>query len=158
MEKNINDGTPYDQKQSRTVQNWGKGGGIQNQNLTYGYNNMDCLFCKIVNGEINSYKIYEDDIVFVFLDINPNSAGDTLITTKKHYLDLDDIDINTLTHIMKVAKMLKLKIEEKLNCDGLTLIQNNGQMQEIKHFHLHLTPFYKNKKDKTLEEVYNLLK
>ena len=59
---------------------------------------------------------------------------------------------------MKVAKMLKLKIAEKLNCDGLTLIQNNGLIQEVKHFHLHLKPFYKNKKDKTLEEVYNLLK
>ncbi len=119
---------------------------------------MDCLFCKIVNGEINSYNIYEDDIVFAFLDINPDSVGHILIVPKKHYLDLDDIDINTLTHIMKVTKMLKLKIEEKLNCDGLTLIQNSGLIQEVKHFHLHLKPFYKNKKDKTLEEVYNLLK
>lgn len=119
---------------------------------------MDCLFCKIVNGEINSYKIYEDDVVFAFLDINPDSAGHTLIIPKKHYLDLDDIDLDTLTHIMKVAKILKLRIEEKLNCDGLTLIQNNGLVQEVKHFHLHLKPFYKIKKDKTLEEVYNLLK
>lgn len=119
---------------------------------------MDCLFCKIVNGEINSYKIYEDDVVFAFLDINPKSAGHTLIIPKKHYLNLDDIDIDTLTHIFKIAKMLKIKITEILNCDGLALIQNNGEIQEVKHFHLHLIPFYKNKKDKTLEEVYNLLK
>ena len=119
---------------------------------------MDCLFCKIINKEIPSYKIYEDDIVYAFLDINPDSVGHTLIIPKKHYLDLDDIDIEILKHIMKVAKILKKRIEEKLNCDGLTLIQNSGDIQEVKHFHLHLKPFYKNKKDKTLEEVYELLK
>lgn len=119
---------------------------------------MDCLFCKIINKEIPSYKIYEDDIVYAFLDINPDSVGHTLIIPKKHYLDLDDIDINTLKHIMEIAKMLKKRIEKRLNCDGLTLIQNSGQIQEVKHFHLHLKPFYKNKKDKTLEEVYELLK
>ena len=119
---------------------------------------MDCLFCKIINKEIPSYKIYEDDVVYAFLDINPDSVGHTLIVPKKHYLDLDDIDIEILKHIMKIAKLLKKRIEEKLNCDGLTLIQNSGDIQEVKHFHLHLKPFYKNKKDKTLEEVYELLK
>ena len=119
---------------------------------------MDCLFCKIINKEIPSYKIYEDDVVYAFLDINPDSVGHTLIIPKKHYLDLDDIDIDTLKHIMEIAKILKKRIEEKLNCDGLTLIQNSGDIQEVKHFHLHLKPFYKNKKDKTLEEVYELLK
>lgn len=119
---------------------------------------MDCLFCRIINKEIPSYKIYEDEIVYAFLDINPDSVGHTLIVPKKHYLDLNDIDINTLKHIMEIAKLLKKRIEEKLNCDGLTLIQNNGEIQEIKHFHLHLKPFYINKKDKTLEEVYELLK
>ena len=119
---------------------------------------MNCLFCKIINKEIPSYKIYEDDVVYAFLDINPDSVGHTLIIPKKHYLDLDDIDIEILKHIMEVAKMLKKRIEERLNCDGLTLIQNSGDIQEVKHFHLHLKPFYKNKKDKTLEEVYELLK
>ena len=119
---------------------------------------MDCLFCKIINKEIPSYKIYEDDVVYAFLDINPDSVGHTLIIPKKHYLNLDDIDIDTLKHIMEIAKMLKKRIEEKLNCDGLTLIQNSGDIQEVKHFHLHLKPFYNNKKDKTLEEVYELLK
>ncbi len=119
---------------------------------------MDCLFCKIINKEIPSYKIYEDDVVYAFLDINPDSVGHTLIIPKKHYLDLDDIDSDTLKHIMEIAKILKKRIEEKLNCDGLTLIQNSGDIQEVKHFHLHLKPFYNNKKDKTLEEVYELLK
>lgn len=119
---------------------------------------MDCIFCKIINGEIPSSKIYEDDIVIAFLDINPDSFGHTLIIPKKHYRDLDDIDDKTLMHIMNIAKMLKKRIKEKLNCDGLTLIQNNGDVQEVKHFHLHLKPFYKNKKDKSLEEAFQLLK
>ncbi len=119
---------------------------------------MECLFCKIINKEVPSYKIYEDEVVYAFLDINPDSVGHTLIIPKKHYLDLDDIDIDTLKHIMEIAKMLKKRTEERLNCDGMTLIQNSGDIQIVKHFHLHLKPFYKNKKDKTLEEVYNLLK
>ena len=119
---------------------------------------MDCIFCKIIKGEIPSYKIYEDEVVFAFLDINPDSVGHTLIIPKEHFKDLTSIDMKTLTHILDVAKSLKLRLEEKLNCDGLTLIQNNGDIQEVKHFHLHLKPYYKNKKDKSIEEVYELLK
>ena len=117
-----------------------------------------CLFCKIVNKEIDSKIIYEDDKVVCFLDINPDCPGHSLIIPKKHFECLDDIDENTLTYIMKVSKIIKNKLETKLNCDGLTLIQNNGVVQEIKHFHLHLKPFYKNKKELNIEEVYNLLK
>lgn len=120
--------------------------------------NNDCLFCKIVSGDIPSYKIYEDELVYAFLDINPDSNGHTLIIPKKHFLDLDEIDINTLTHILEVAKKLKLRLESKLNCDGLTLIQNNGDIQEVKHFHLHLKPYYKNSKIKSVEEIYTILK
>lgn len=107
---------------------------------------MDCLFCKIVNGEIPSLKIYEDNIVLAFLDINPDSDGHTLIIPKKHYTDLDDIDLDVLKHINKTTKNIKKLLEEKLNCEGMSLLQNNGFVQEIKHYHLHLKPFYKNKK------------
>ena len=115
---------------------------------------MDCIFCKIINGEIPSYKIYEDDIVMSFLDINPTSMGHTLIIPKKHYNDLDDIDNDTLNHIMYISKLLKKKLEEKLNCDGLTLIQNNGEVQEVKHYHLHLKPYYIETKEMDIESVY----
>ena len=129
---------------------------------------MDCIFCKIVNNEIPSYKIYEDDIVLAFLDINPDSDGHTLIIPKNHYKDLDDIDDNTLIHINKVARTIKKELEEKLNCIGISLLQNNGEIQEVKHYHLHLKPFYKGKKTielikhpenvKSVEETYNILK
>jgi histidine triad (HIT) family protein len=118
--------------------------------------NMDCLFCKIVDGSIPSKKIYEDDTVLAFLDINPDSMGHTLIIPKKHFKDITDID-ETLNHIFEVAKMLKIKLEEKLGCDGVTFIQNNGDVQEIKHFHLHLKPYYKENKNLDIEKVYELL-
>lgn len=119
---------------------------------------MDCLFCKIIHGEIPSYKIYEDEKVLAFLDIHPDSMGHTLIIPKQHYQDITDIDIDTLTHILDVAKIIKQRLEEKLHCTGITLVQNNGTIQDVKHFHLHLKPHYLNKTDnKTIEEIYALL-
>lgn len=116
----------------------------------------NCIFCKIINGEIPSYKIYEDETVMAFLDISPDSNGHTLIIPKKHYKDIDDIDNQVLSHILEIAKKIKLKLEKNLNIDGLTLIQNNGDIQEIKHFHLHLKPYYKNKqKILPVEEIYS---
>ena len=119
---------------------------------------MDCLFCKIIAGDIPSYKVYEDDLALAFLDINPTSSGHTLIIPKKHFKDMDDIDIDTLNHIFKVAKKLKKVLEEKLKCDGISLCQNNGCVQDVKHFHLHLIPKYKNQSKLSLEEVYKLIK
>ena len=120
---------------------------------------MNCIFCKIIDGDINSYTIYEDDLVKSFLDINPYSNGHLLIIPKKHYKDLDDIDQSVLNHIMEVSKILKKKLEKKLNVDGLTLIENNGDIQEVKHFHLHLKPHYNNNKDIiSVKDIYNILK
>lgn len=119
---------------------------------------MNCIFCKIINNEIPSYKIYEDELVLAFLDVNPDSNGHTLIIPKEHYQDIDDINEEVLNHIMKVTKKIKSTLYEKLNCDGLTLVQNNGQVQEVKHFHLHLKPYYKESKEMSIDEIYNLLK
>lgn len=112
---------------------------------------MNCIFCKIANKEIPSFKVYEDDIVYAFLDANPDSDGHTLIIPKKHFTDLNDIDLETLNHINKVAKEIKKLLEEKLGCIGLSLLQNNGSAQEVKHYHLHLKPFYEG--IKTMELV-----
>ena len=129
---------------------------------------MDCLFCKIIKGEIPCYKIYENEFVLAFLDINPDSDGHTLIIPKEHFTDIDDIDSNTLNEIFKAAKVVKKLLEEKLHCDGLSLLQNNGCVQEVKHFHLHLKPQYNNKVSleiikhnkyiKDVKEIYELFK
>ena len=116
------------------------------------------IFCRIINGEIPSYTIYEDEIVKVFLDVNPKSNGHCLIVTKNHFKDLDDIDLNTLNHIMEVAKKNKKILEEKLNPNGIQLVQNNGSLQEVKHYHLHLIPEYDENKLDIVEDIYNKLK
>lgn len=118
----------------------------------------DCIFCKINNGDIPSNTIYEDDIVRVFLDINPVKTGHMLIIPKKHYTNLDDIEIETLTHINKIAKKMHILLKEKLNIDGMQVVQNNGILQEVLHYHMHLIPEYKEDKGLSVDEVYNILK
>lgn len=118
----------------------------------------NCIFCKIISGEIPSYKVYEDSMILAFLDVNPNSNGHTLIVPKKHYLDLLDIDEDYLNQILKLSKNLGNNLKEKLNYDGFTLIQNNGDCQEVKHFHFHLIPYYNNKLElMNIEETYKIL-
>lgn len=115
----------------------------------------NCIFCKIINKEIPSYKVYEDDKVLAFLDVNPTTYGHTLIIPKKHILDYEEIDLETLNHINQVGKEIFLKLKEKLNPSSIQLVQNNGKLQEVKHYHLHLIPHYNEEKQskENLEEV-----
>lgn len=128
---------------------------------------MDCLFCKIINGDIPSYTIYEDEIVKVFLDVNPNTKGHCLIVPKEHFTNLTDIKLPTLNHISETAKKLYPTLKEKLDCDGLTIVQNNDYGQEVKHYHMHLIPRYKNdnwhmlfnnKQEKDPKSTFEILK
>lgn len=120
---------------------------------------MNCLFCSIALGDIPSYTIYEDDIVKAFLDINPDTNGHTLIVPKKHFLDFFDMDNETITHILTVARALSKKIEQKLGANGITFVQNNGCAQDVKHFHLHLKPSYILAQEKlSVEDVFDKLK
>lgn len=126
----------------------------------------DCLFCKIIEGEISSKTIYEDEIVKVMMDINPISDGHLLVLPKKHNKDLLDLDDETALHIKKIiVEILIPKLKNKLNCEGVTICQNNGLGQEIKHFHVHLIPRYENdninmnskENIENLKEIYNKL-
>ena len=117
----------------------------------------DCLFCNIIKGEQASYTLYEDDDLKVIMDAFPNSPGHTLIIPKEHYKDPDDIDIELLTKILKKAKDIKKLLETKLNPESIILVQNNGEAEKIKHFHLHLIPTYTIVPDKTVEEMYKLI-
>lgn len=116
------------------------------------------IFCKIISGEIPSKTIYEDDKVLVILDVNPKSNGHSLIIPKEHFKDLYDIDNDTLSHILDVAKKIGDMLEDKLHCNGITLEQNNGITQEVKHFHLHVIPRYKYEDIIDIEEIYDILK
>lgn len=128
----------------------------------------DCIFCKIINGDIPCMKVYEDDVCLAYLDINPDSDGHTLIIPKIHYKDIYDIPSDTLSHIYETAKDIMKLLEEKLGCNGFTLVQNNGNIQEVKHYHLHIKPYYDNKKSielikhneliKEPKEIYDIIK
>ncbi len=118
----------------------------------------DCIFCKIVNGDIPCMKVYEDDICLAYLDINPDSDGHTLIIPKKHYKDIYDIPSDTLSHIYEVSKDIMKLLEEKLGCNGFSLLQNNGDIQEVKHYHLHIKPYYNEKKSMELIKHKELIK
>lgn len=118
---------------------------------------MDCIFCKIINKEIPSYTLYEDDDVKCILDVNPLSKGHTLILPKKHFKDINDIDLNTLNNINIASKIIVNLLNDKLNPSGIKLVQNNGNLQEIKHYHLHIIPSYNKKETINVEEAFNLL-
>ena len=115
---------------------------------------MDCIFCKIVNGEIPSYKVYEDDKIMAFLDVNPYAPGHTLIIPKEHTLDITTISSDILLHIMGKAREIAKDVTNKLDAPGFTLIQNNGFVQEVKHFHLHVIPKYRKKVEMDIKSVY----
>lgn len=120
---------------------------------------MNCLFCKMVNGEIPCKKIYEDDEVIAILDLHPSSDGHTLIIPKKHYDDMMKIDDKTLNHIFKVAQKLTPTLMEKMDAKSFSIRINYGGSQEIKHFHMHLLPNYGIKKATvTQTEAYDILK
>ncbi|MBO5398068.1 MAG: HIT domain-containing protein [Clostridia bacterium] len=106
----------------------------------------DCIFCKIVKGDIPSYTIYENDNIKVFMDIGPVAKGHSLIIPKKHYTNLMDMEPELLREIDEVIKELYPKFKEKLAAEGLTRMQNNELGQEVKHYHMHLIPRYKNDK------------
>lgn len=106
----------------------------------------NCIFCKIVKGEISSAKIWEDEKVFVFLDINPLSKGHCLIIPKKHSENIFDIEEETLKEIIKTAKNLAQKMKKFLKATGVNLVNSSGvdAEQSIPHFHFHLIPRYEN--------------
>lgn len=118
---------------------------------------MNCIFCKIINGEIPAYKLYEDDDILVFLDINPTNAGHSLIIPKKHILDLMETDNDIIVKILSKAKDIANLIKEKLNSSGFSIVQNNGTVQEVKHFHLHVIPAYDKKIELSVEDVFEIL-
>jgi len=102
----------------------------------------DCIFCKILAGEIPAIKVFEDERVLAFMDINPINEGHTLVIPRRHAPTIFDIEIEDLNAIMAAAKRLAQAIKLSLDPPGLNLVQSNGRVasQIIDHFHLHLVP------------------
>jgi histidine triad (HIT) family protein len=106
----------------------------------------NCVFCAIEAGEIPSFKIYEDDRVLAFLDINPFSKGHTLVIPKVHYEGLLDADEDVLAALVLRVKQVAGRLKAALGCDGFNILQNNGETagQTVRHIHFHIVPRYGN--------------
>ena len=102
----------------------------------------DCIFCKLANGEIPTNSIYEDDDFKVILDASPATKGHALILPKEHFDNLYEVDDAVAAKIMPLAKKLANNMKEKLHCDGINVLQNNGEAagQTVFHLHVHLIP------------------
>lgn len=102
----------------------------------------DCIFCKIVRGEIPSFRVYEDDRVFAFEDVNPISEGHTLIVPKQHAANLWEISDTDLIAVHVASRKIIHAIQKALNPTGVACLQLNGRgvNQVVMHYHLHLIP------------------
>ncbi|TFF83831.1 HIT family protein [Candidatus Thorarchaeota archaeon] len=105
-------------------------------------NAEDCLFCKIVSGEIPSSRVFEDDICMAFMDVFPIREGHCLLVPKEHYQNLLDVDKDVVAHMARRLVDLTRKVDRVLEPDGiLTSVANGkGAGQEIPHLHFHVIP------------------
>ena len=102
----------------------------------------DCIFCKISKGDIPSATIYETSDFRVILDVAPANKGHVLIITKEHYDNIFQMDAETAGKLFSLATVVARAIKDETGCDGLNVLQNNGEVagQTVHHFHLHLIP------------------
>jgi histidine triad (HIT) family protein len=124
----------------------------------------DCIFCKIIKGELPSKTFYEDEKIKVIMNIDPVTDGHLLVLPKQHQENILDIDNDLVAYSFSKIKELYPELKTKLNCSGLTICENNELGQDIHHFHLHLIPRYENDEVKLisnkeklndLDEVFN---
>ncbi|SDB37492.1 histidine triad (HIT) family protein [Pseudobutyrivibrio sp. YE44] len=101
-----------------------------------------CIFCKLANGEIPTNSIYEDDDFKVILDASPATKGHALILPKEHYANIFEIDEKVAGKILPLAKKVATKMTKELGCDGVNILQNNGEAagQTVFHLHVHVIP------------------
>jgi histidine triad (HIT) family protein len=104
----------------------------------------DCIFCKVLAGEIPSERVYEDDHTVAVMDINPWTRGHAVVIPRKHAENLFEIEDAELEHVAVAAKRLATKMRDTLGCDGVNLLQSNGRAawQTIFHLHVHVIPRY----------------
>ena len=103
---------------------------------------MNCIFCKIIKGEIPSYKIYEDEYTYAFLDIAKDVDGHTLVIPKKHVVNVLDCDIETLNHVINTVKKICNHYVNDLGYEGCNILNASGEaaQQSVMHLHFHIIP------------------
>jgi histidine triad (HIT) family protein len=102
----------------------------------------ECIFCKIIKGEIPCTKVYEDDDVLAFLDIGPVNKGHTLIMPKEHHETVLDMPGNLLCSVANAVKKVSKAVKEGTGCGGFCILQNNFKTsgQLVPHYHVHIIP------------------
>lgn len=104
----------------------------------------DCIFCKIIDGDIPAAKVYEDEHVLAFLDISQVTKGHTLVIPKVHKENTYELTPEIAENLFKVVPKIANSIKEKFEPIGLNLLNNNGEAagQSVFHYHLHILPRY----------------
>lgn len=104
----------------------------------------NCVFCKIIKGDIPSATVYEDEHFKAIMDISPAAKGHIIILPKQHSSNLMELDPDSASRVLLVAQKVAKAQIEVLECDGVNLLQNNGEAagQTVNHFHIHLIPRY----------------
>jgi histidine triad (HIT) family protein len=106
---------------------------------------MDCIFCKIVKGDIPSYKVFENEDLIAILDISQATKGHTLIIPKIHKKNLYELDSKTTGRVFEVVPKIANAIKKAFNPIGLNVLINTERpLQSVDHFHIHLLPRYEN--------------
>jgi histidine triad (HIT) family protein len=102
----------------------------------------ECLFCKIIAGEIPCFKLFENDDTLAFMDINPANEGHALVIPKEHATDVYTVSDAAIAATVATAKKIAAAVDKTLNPDGLNLLQCNGPAaaQSVPHFHMHVLP------------------
>jgi histidine triad (HIT) family protein len=105
----------------------------------------DCLFCRIISGELPSARVHEDDLVIAIMDIFPATRGHALVIPRAHAADVRDVPADDLTAVAQVAQRLVGRAYERLGADGVTVMQSNGAAawQTVFHYHVHVIPRYR---------------
>lgn len=103
-----------------------------------------CIFCSIVNGDIPSYKVYDDNDFLAFLDISQAEIGHTLVVPKKHFDNFLEMDDETAKKLIVLVKVLANKIKKATGALGINILNNNGETagQSVNHIHFHIIPRY----------------
>ncbi len=102
----------------------------------------DCIFCKIINKEMPSYKIYEDEFTYAFLDISNDGNGHILVIPKNHFENILDCSKDALCHLMETVQKISKHLVSDCGFDGVNIINASGQAaeQSVFHFHIHILP------------------
>ena len=115
----------------------------------------DCLFCKIMAGEVPSKKVYEDGSTYVILDINPRNPGHMLVMPKKHYETILEVPEKEAADLFKTAKKMAGRCMSGVRAEGVSIAQSNGRVagQVVQHMHIHVIPRFSTEGPPGLESI-----